>query len=82
MDSGFLKEHLDRVALALGADDIQHIQAAGKVAVIESFLNARSLGTDLSGIDTFYNAGVRIRAYACWQQRMGRFFATDRRSCG
>src|SRR4051812_659860 len=57
---GFLKEHPDQVGLALSADDIQHIHAAGKVAVIESFLNARSLGTDLSGIDTFYNAGVRI----------------------
>jgi len=57
---GFLKEHPDRAALALSADDIQHIHAAGKVAVIESFLNARSLGTDLAGIDTFYNAGVRI----------------------
>lgn len=57
---GFLKEHPDQVALAPSADDIQRIHAAGKVAVIESFLNARSLGTDLSGIDTFYNAGVRI----------------------
>jgi membrane dipeptidase len=57
---GFLKEHADRVALALSADDIQRIHAAGKVSVIESFLNARSLGTDLSGIDTFYNEGVRI----------------------
>ena len=57
---GFLKKHPDQVGLALSADDIQHIHAAGKVAVIESFLNARSLGADLSGIDTFYNAGGRI----------------------
>jgi membrane dipeptidase len=57
---GFLKEHADRVALALNAADIERIHAAGKVAVIESFLNARSLGNDLSGIDTFYHAGVRV----------------------
>ena len=56
----FLKEHSDRAALALSADDIEHIHAAGKVAVIESFLNARSLGNDLSAIDTFYRDGVRL----------------------
>lgn len=56
----FLKEHADHAALALSANDIERIHAAGKVAVIESFLNARSLGTDLSGIDTFHAAGVRV----------------------
>jgi membrane dipeptidase len=56
----FLKEHSDRAALALSADDIEHIHAAGKVAVIESFLNARSLGNDLTAIDTFYRGGVRL----------------------
>jgi membrane dipeptidase len=58
----FLKEHSDRATLALNAADIERIHAAGKVAVIESFLNARSLGSDLSGIDTFYHAGVRLFA--------------------
>jgi len=57
---GFLQEHSDRVALALTADDIVRIHTAGKVAVIESFLNARSLGSDLAGIETFYHAGVRV----------------------
>jgi membrane dipeptidase len=56
----FLTEHSDRATLARSAADIEHIHAAGKVAVIESFLNARSLGSDLSGIDTFYAAGVRV----------------------
>lgn len=58
----FLKDHADRAELALSANDIERIHAAGKVAVIESFLNARSLGTDLSGIDTFHAAGVRLFA--------------------
>ncbi|MFM9746091.1 membrane dipeptidase, partial [Streptomyces brasiliscabiei] len=31
----FLKEHSDRVALARNAADIEHLHAAGKVAVIE-----------------------------------------------
>ncbi len=56
----FLKEHADRAELALSAADIERIHAAGKIAIIESFLNARSLGTDLSGIDTFHAAGVRL----------------------
>jgi membrane dipeptidase len=56
----FLNEHADRVELARSAADIEHIHAAGKVAVLGSFLNARSLGSDLSGIDTFYRAGVRV----------------------
>ena len=56
----FIKDHPDRVALASSADDIEHIHAAGKIAIIESFLNARSLGGNLSGIDTFYRDGVRL----------------------
>ncbi|HEY0340845.1 MAG TPA: dipeptidase [Steroidobacteraceae bacterium] len=56
----FVKEHPDKVALALSSQDIERIHAAGKIAVIESFLNARSIGTDISGIDAFYRDGVRL----------------------
>lgn len=56
----FLMDNSSRVALALSANDVEKIHAAGKIAVIESFLNARSIGTDISAIDTFYNEGVRL----------------------
>ena len=56
----YVKEHSDRVAVALSANDIEQIHAAGKVAVIESFLNARSIGNDISAIDAFYGQGVRL----------------------
>ena len=56
----FVEDHSDRVALALSANDIEHIHAAGKIAIIESFLNTRSLGADPSGIDAFYRDGVRL----------------------
>ena len=56
----FVKENPDRVEIALTAADVERIYRSGKIAVIESFLNARSLGKDLTGIDTFYNAGVRV----------------------
>jgi membrane dipeptidase len=56
----FLTDHPDQAALALRADDIVRIHKAGKVAVIESFLNTRSIGSDLSAIDGFYRDGVRL----------------------
>jgi membrane dipeptidase len=56
----FVKDHSDQVALALTADDIVRIHKSGQVAIIESFLNARSIGKDLSAIDGFYRDGVRL----------------------
>jgi membrane dipeptidase len=56
----FVKDHSDRVALALGARDIERIHATGKIAVLESFLNARSIGSDVAAIDVFYRDGVRL----------------------
>ncbi len=53
-------DHADRLSIALSADDIERIHKQGRIAVIESFLNARSLGKDVTGIDEFYKAGVRI----------------------
>jgi len=56
----FVKDNASRVEIALTAADVERIYKQGKIAVIESFLNARSLGTDLNGIDEFYKAGVRV----------------------
>ncbi len=56
----FVNENPARVALALSAEDVRSIHKQGKIAVIESFLNARSLGGNLSAIDDFYAAGVRL----------------------
>jgi membrane dipeptidase len=56
----FIKDNSEHVALALSAEDVRRIHKQGKIAVIESFLNARSLGDNLSGIDEFYRAGVRL----------------------
>jgi membrane dipeptidase len=56
----YVKEHSDSVAVALTASDIERIHSAGKVAVIESFLNARSIGSDISAIDALYGQGVRL----------------------
>ena len=57
---GFIKDHPKEVALALTAEDIERIHAAGKIAIIESFLNARSMGSDLSAINAFQRDGVRL----------------------
>jgi membrane dipeptidase len=56
----FLEQNSANAALALTADDVRKIHAQGRIAVIESFLNARSLGGDLNGIDEFYRSGVRL----------------------
>lgn len=56
----FLTEHADKLALAKTADDVSRLHQEGKIAVIESFLNARSLGKDLGQIDQYYRDGVRL----------------------
>jgi membrane dipeptidase len=56
----FVKESKGRAEIALTAADIQRIHKQGKVAVIQTFLNARSLGKDVNGIDELYKAGVRV----------------------
>lgn len=60
----FLKDHADQAALALSAGDIIRLHKAGKIAVIESFLNTRSIGSDLSAIDVFYRDGVRLFGFS------------------
>jgi membrane dipeptidase len=56
----FVHDHSAQVALALTAADVRKIHRRGKIAVIASFLNARSLGKNLDGIDDFYKSGVRL----------------------
>ncbi|MET0790252.1 MAG: dipeptidase [Polyangiaceae bacterium] len=56
----FLKEHPEKLALAKTADDVSRLHQQGKIAVIESFLNARSIGKDLTQIDQYYRDGVRL----------------------
>ncbi len=50
------------VVLARSADEVLAAHAAGQGALILGFQNARSLGTDVSGIDDFYAQGVRVFA--------------------
>lgn len=52
----------DDIVLARTADEIEAAHAAGHKALILGFQNARILGTDPSGIDDFYQAGVRVFA--------------------
>lgn len=51
-----------RIGLALSARDVEQLHRAGKIAVLISFQNARSIGHDLSQIDLFYQKGVRVFA--------------------
>jgi membrane dipeptidase len=61
---GFVKDNANDAALALTADDILRIHKAGKIAVIESFLNTRSIGADISAIDGLYRDGVRLFGFS------------------
>jgi membrane dipeptidase len=58
----FVKESRGRAKIALTAADVVRIHKQGKVAVIQTFQNARSLGKDIDGIDYFYKAGARVFA--------------------
>lgn len=60
----FIAAHAGQVELALSAADLVRIHEAGKVAILESFLNARSIGTDLSAIEALYRNGVRVFGFA------------------
>ena len=50
----------DAVVLAKSADEVEAAKAAGKTALILGFQNARSLEQNVSAIDHFYDAGVRV----------------------
>jgi membrane dipeptidase len=59
----FAADNPTRVGIALSADDVVKLAGEGKVAVLIGFQNARSLGDDLSQIDTLYRDGVRVFAF-------------------
>jgi len=48
--------------IALSADELIAAHREGKSALLLGFQNALILGTDVSGIDTLYNSGVRVFA--------------------
>jgi membrane dipeptidase len=55
-------EPANGVVLARTADEVLAAHGAGQGALILGFQNARILGTDVSAIDEFYDAGVRVFA--------------------
>jgi len=52
----------NNVVLARSADELVKAHADGKGALILGFQNARILGTEVSALDEFYAAGVRVFA--------------------
>ena len=52
----------ENVVLARSADEVIEAHARGQGALILGFQNARILGRDVSALDEFYEAGVRVFA--------------------
>jgi len=52
----------DTVAIAKSSEEILTIRESGRTALILGFQNARSLERNVSALDTFYEAGVRVFA--------------------
>ncbi|HEY0686119.1 MAG TPA: dipeptidase [Steroidobacter sp.] len=59
----FVRDNAREVAFAKTATDVERLHREGKIVVIPSFLNARSLGGKVEGIDKLYEQGVRIFAF-------------------
>lgn len=59
----FAASNPDRVAIALGAADVERLRGEGRIAVLIGFQNARSIGKDLAAIDRLYAEGVRVFAF-------------------
>ncbi len=55
-------KNADTVAIAKSSDEILAIRESGKTALILGFQNARALQGNVSALDTFYQAGVRVFA--------------------
>lgn len=55
-----LRQHPNELGLAKSTADVLRLHQQGKIAIIESFLNARSLGKDLAQVDRYYRDGVRL----------------------
>jgi membrane dipeptidase len=56
----FVQAHPDRLEQARSAADLERIVSAGKHALLLSFLNALSIGEDLSLIKVYRDEGVRV----------------------
>ncbi len=56
----FVRDSNGAAVLAKSAADVEAAYRKHQIAVIPGFLNARSLGHDLAGIDAFYGKGVRV----------------------
>jgi membrane dipeptidase len=56
----FVQAHPDRLEQARSAADLERIVAAGKHAILLSFLNALSIGEDLSLLRAYRDEGVRV----------------------
>ncbi|QHV97607.1 dipeptidase [Spirosoma endbachense] len=56
----FVSQHPDRLEFAYTAADLERIPAKGKHAILLSFLNAFSLGKDLTQLPLLYGEGVRV----------------------
>ncbi len=56
-------ENADTTAIATSADEILSVRDSGRTALILGFQNARALEGNVAGIDTLYDAGVRVFAF-------------------
>ncbi|MDT9597350.1 dipeptidase [Sphingosinicella rhizophila] len=55
-----MTENREKIGLAYEADDVERLQAAGKLVAFQSIENSYPLGTDLSMLESFYKLGVRM----------------------
>jgi membrane dipeptidase len=56
----FVSQNPTRLEFAFNAADLERIPSKGKHAILLSFLNAVSLGTDISLIEKYYKEGFRV----------------------
>lgn len=60
--SALADDPANRVVVARSSDELVAAHEAGTPALLLGFQNARMLGSDLSRLDAFYDAGVRVFA--------------------
>ncbi len=56
------RENPDLLTIATNTADLRSSKAAGKIALMLGFQNARALERDIDALDDLYNAGVRVFA--------------------
>lgn len=59
----FVADNAASAGLALSAADVQRLHGEGKIAILISFQNARSIGKDVKQLDVFYKEGARVFAF-------------------